>query len=144
VTRIAVVALLCSLAHADSSVSKSDPQRDVISVCEKYRQAMEARDVPALIALAHPKYHSDAGTPSPEDDYDYEGLNTVLTDKLRWIKKIRLKLTYRKVSVEGIRARVEVQSDGSFTMGEREVRHQDTYNIDLERDGKRWLITAGM
>jgi hypothetical protein len=142
--RILALLFLCAIARGDTSVEKPDPKRDVLSVCEKYRLAMEARDVPALIALAHPKYHEDAGTPSPDDDHDYAGLKEILTTRFRSITKVTLKLTYRKVTVDGTRARVEVQRDGTFTMGGREMRSQDTYNMDFERDGKRWLITGGM
>jgi hypothetical protein len=142
--RTLTVLLLLGTAHADSSVDKPNPTRDVLGVCEKYRQAMEARDVPALIALAHPKYHETAGTPSPDDDYDYEGLKQILTTRLRAIKGVRLKLTYLKTTVEADRARIEVKQDGSFLMGDRWVPVQDTHIIELQRDGKRWLISAGM
>jgi hypothetical protein len=142
--RLVILLALATTAHADSSVEKPNPTRDVIGVCEKYRQAMEARDVAALIALAHPKYHETAGTPSPEDDYDYEGLKQILTTRLRAIKGVRLKLTYLKTTVETDRARIEVKQDGSFLMGDKWVPVQDTHIIELQREGKRWLISAGM
>ena len=32
----------------------------------------------ALLALAHPNYYEDSGTPKGDDDYGYEGLKEVL------------------------------------------------------------------
>ncbi len=137
-----VLLLIGAIAHADSSVG--DAKRDPLQICERYRKAMEARDVPTLIALAHPRYHETAGTPSPDDDYDYEGLKAILTTRFRAVKEVKLKLTYRKVTVDGGHARVEVQQEASFLIGERWVKSQDNHNIELERDGKRWLIIGGM
>ncbi len=122
--------------------------RELIDVCERYRRALEERDAPALLSLAHPQYFEDSGTPKGDDDYGYEGLKDVLSKRLTAVKTLRYNIEYRKVELEGSRARVDIRYDASFQiateMGDRWERKQNDKRIELENDGKRWLFISGM
>ena len=149
---VLVVATLMGCAHArlipGTRVEDTKENRDLIDVCEKYRRAMEERDAPTLLSLAHPKYYEDSATPVGSDDFGYEGLKDVLRRWLPAVKTLRYNIEYRKVDVEGTHAKVDIRYDASYQlatdMGDRWERKQNDKRIELENDGKRWLIIAGM
>jgi hypothetical protein len=131
-----------------TKVYDTKPNREILQVCEKYRRALEERDAATLLALAHPNYYEDSGTPKGDDDYGYSGLRDVLSKRLSALRTLRYNIEYRKVEVEGHHAKVDIRYDASFQlateMGDRWERKQNDKRIELENDGKRWLIVAGM
>ena len=131
-----------------TKVPDTKPNRELLEVCERYRHAMEDRDVATLLALAHPNYYEDSGTPSGNDDYGYDGLKDVLQKRLAAVKTLRYNIEYRRVQIEGHHAQVDIRYDASFQlateMGDRWERKQNDKRLELENDGKRWLIIAGM
>lgn len=131
-----------------TTVVDNPANREIIKLCERYRQAMEERDSGTLLALAHPAYFEDSGTPSGDDDYGYEGLKQVLGDRLRKVRSLRYNVEYRSVEITGTRAQVQIRFDASYQiateMGDRWERKQNEKRIEFERDGNRWLIVAGM
>jgi hypothetical protein len=131
-----------------TKVYDTKANREIIEVCERYRRAMEERDAATLLAMAHPNYYEDSGTPKGDDDYGYSGLRDVLSKRLAQLRTLRYNIEYRKVDIEGHHAKVDLRYDASFQlaseMGDRWERKQNDKRIDLEYDGKRWLIIAGM
>ena len=129
-------------------VTDTKVNRDLIDVCERYRHALEDRDAGQLLAMAHPQYYEDSGTPKADDDYGYEGLKDVLARRLAAVRAIRYNIEYRHVEVSGSRAHVDIRYDASFQlateMGDRWERKQNDKRIELENDGRRWLIISGM
>lgn len=131
-----------------TKVPDSRLNREILAVCEQYRHALEERDAPSLLALAHPNYYEDSGTPKGDDDYGYEGLKEVLARRLAALRSLRYNIEYRRVEVNGKRALVDIRYDASFQlateMGDRWEHKQNDKRIELENDGRRWLIIAGM
>jgi hypothetical protein len=131
-----------------TKVVDTKENREIIEICERYRRALEERDAVTLLALAHPNYYEDSGTPKGDDDYGYEGLKEVLARRLSALKTVRYNIEYRKVEIQGHHARVDIRYDASFQlateMGDRWERKQNDKRIELEHDGRRWLIIAGM
>ncbi len=122
--------------------------REILDLCERYRHALEDRDAGGLLTLAHPQYYEDSGTPKADDDYGYDGLKDVLSRRLSSVRSVRYNIEYRKIDVSGSRARVDIRYDASFQlateMGDRWERKQNDKRIELENDGRRWLIISGM
>jgi hypothetical protein len=122
--------------------------RELIELCERYRRAMEERDAPSLLALAHPQYYEDSGTPKGDDDYGFDGLREVLAKRLPSIRAMRYSIEYRKISIDGKKALIDIRYDASFQlateMGDRWERKQNDKRLELLHDGTRWLILAGM
>ena len=159
-TRFARMIGFCALALASGAgcatfavipgtrVVDTKQNREILEICEKYRRAMEDRDAATLLALAHPSYYEDSGTPLATDDYGYQGLRDVLARRLGALRTLRYNIEYRKIEVEGHHAKVDIRYDASFQlateMGDRWERKQNDKRIELEHDGKRWLIIAGM
>jgi hypothetical protein len=131
-----------------TKVADTKQNREILDVCERYRHALEERDAATLLALAHPHYYEDSGTPLAADDYGYEGLKDVLTRRLGAVRTLRYNIEYRHIAVDGHHAQVDIRYDASFQlateMGDRWERKQNDKRIELENDGKRWLIIAGM
>ncbi len=131
-----------------TTVEDTKPNREIMAICERYRQALEARDAATLLALAHPNYYEDSGTPKADDDYGYEGLKEVLARRLGELKALRYNIEYRKINVTSHHAQVDIRYDASFQiateMGDRWERKQNDKRIEFENDGHRWLIISGM
>ena len=140
----------CALVNVipGTKVPDSKTNREILDVCEKYRHALEDRDPATLLTLAHPNYYEDSGTPLGGDDYGYDGLKEVLAKRIAALKTVRYNIEYRRVNVEGHHAQVDIRYDASFQlateMGDRWERKQNDKRLELENDGKRWLIIAGM
>ena len=58
----------------NTDVDDTSENRRVLEFVEKYRQAVEERDVNAMLSLASADYFDDFGTPAATDDVDFEGL----------------------------------------------------------------------
>src|SRR5678810_123120 len=63
----------------NTDVEDNDDNRKVIAFCEKYRHAVEERNVPLLLDLASPSYYEDGGNVDATDDMDYAGLREYLS-----------------------------------------------------------------
>jgi hypothetical protein len=151
----AALALAATLAACGSyrsipgtTVEDTRLNREVLEIMEEYRRALEERNPEKLLALAHPRYVEDSGTPLPADDYGYEGLKLVLQTRLQSLRTVRYMVEYRKISVANGHAEVDIRYDASFqivtAMGDRWEHKQSDKRITLERDNSRWLIIAGM
>ncbi|MDB4967589.1 MAG: putative secreted protein [Myxococcales bacterium] len=131
-----------------TKVSDTKANREILDICERYRHAMEERDATTLLALAHPNYYEDSGTPLGGDDYGYDGLKDVLTKRLSALKTLRYNIEYRRVDINGHHAQIDIRYDATFQlateMGDRWERKQNDKRLELENDGKRWLFIAGM
>ena len=131
-----------------TKVTDTKENREIVEVLERYRRAMEERDPVTLLALAHPNYYEDSATPKGEDDYGYEGLKNVLRTRIPACRTLRYNIEYRKIEIQGSHAQVDIRYDASYQlatdMGDRWERKQNDKRIELENDGHRWLIIAGM
>lgn len=122
--------------------------RAVLTRVEEYRVAMEQRDAPRLLTMAHPNYFEDSGTPTGADDYGYPGLKRVLDSRLPLIRSMRYAVQYRNLVVEGKRATLDLRYDLSYQiatdLGDRWERKQSDKRIELVNEGGRWLFLSGM
>lgn len=72
--------------------------RSLVDVCEKYRKAVENRDIDTLLALAHEDYYEDGGNVDATDDLDYAGLRSYLESEFVSARAVRYEIRYRRVS----------------------------------------------
>ena len=122
--------------------------RSLVSIVEKYRRAMEARDVDGLLALASKDYKEDGGTPGTTDDYGYEGLKRVLGERFAKVRALRLQVVVSRVDLAGNRARIEYrwEMQCQYTHKEKVGWHvkTDDNRFELERVNGQWLFTSGL
>src|SRR5262245_59820851 len=81
----------------NTDVEDNDENRRIISFCEKYRHAVESKDVGMLLQLASPEYYEDGGNVDVSDDLDFAGLKDYLTSKFQDARAIRYEIRYRRV-----------------------------------------------
>lgn len=81
----------------NTDVEDTSQNRDLILFCEKYRKAVERRDVPLLLSLVSPKYYEDGGNADASDDLDYQGVREYLTNQFKLAKAIRYEIRYRRI-----------------------------------------------
>jgi hypothetical protein len=82
----------------NTTVEDNSENRQIIGFCEKYRRAVEDRDVDALVAMASPRYFETGGNAKASDDIDYNGLRAYLTEKFKHTKQIRYEIKYHRVA----------------------------------------------
>ncbi len=133
----------------NTDVEDTDDNRKVITFCEKYRRAVEERNVPLLLEMASPAYYEDGGNVDAADDMDYAGLREYLEGRFRETRAIRYEIRYRRIkSGRQNRILVEYTYTASYKIpgvkGE-EWRHTVADNrLELVPEQGGYKILAGM
>jgi len=133
----------------NTDVEDNDDNRKVISFCEKYRHAVEERNVPALLGMASQSYFEDGGNVDGADDMDYTGLREYLEGRFKDTRAIRYEIRYRKIN-RGTRERIFVEYTYAATyripgLKGEEWRHAVADNrLELVPDQVAFKIVAGM
>ena len=81
----------------NTDVEDNDDNRKIISFCEKYRHAVEERNVPLLLDMASPRYFEDGGNVDATDDMDFAGLREYLEGRFKDTRAVRYEIRYRRV-----------------------------------------------
>ncbi len=150
----ALVALLSSAACAKTYIPNTDVEdngdnRDVILFCEKYRHALEDKDVAQLIKVMSPAYFEDGGNTKNDDDADYDKIREFLTGQFLKTSGIRYEIRYRRVTfTETSHILVDYTYAAAWRLpGVKadEWHHQVSDNrLDLVHDGESFKIVSGM
>ncbi|HEY8212109.1 MAG TPA: DUF4440 domain-containing protein, partial [Myxococcaceae bacterium] len=74
--------------------------RAIKEVMDKYRSAVEARDVGTIISLCSEQYRDDAGTIQTDDDLDYATLREILPKRLSKVQSSNLYMEIKAINVE--------------------------------------------
>jgi hypothetical protein len=135
----------------NTRVEDTSENREVIDFIEKYRIAIEGRNVEALLALASENYFDDMGTPAGADDIDYEGLKAALQRVREEISGARYQISYRAVTYDNDQhVLVDVLYTGWFRVnpvsdtGPEWKRRLEPHRIILARDLGQYRILSGM
>ncbi|MFZ5445295.1 MAG: DUF4440 domain-containing protein [Myxococcota bacterium] len=124
--------------------------RAVIDVLQKYREAVEKKNVDAITRLADESFRDDGGSSSPDDDLDYASLAPKLSARLSKVTDLHLDVTIRRVEFDSDAkvARVTYSYQLSFRLPEYSSRAQSESDIKqmmLKRVGEQdWKITSGI
>lgn len=157
-TKVMLLGLVAALSSAgcakpglipNTKVQDTAINRDILKVIEAYRQAMERRDAARVLALVHPTYQDNAGTPDGSDDVDFHGLKKLLDTRFQRSSKIRYHIEYQAVRVRGRDASVDTYVDATFVYepeqgGPRWRRLTDFNRFQLIKDGGRWQFVSGL
>ncbi len=149
------LALLLALAAAcaprllpGTDVKETRDTRAIYDVVQRYVNAMNAHDVPAVMAEVAPDYFDDAGTPDPSDDLDRGRLEKALTDDFARVEGTKLAVTIRRIDVDGENATAELYYDSYYRVqtpsGPVPRRDSDVYRVKLKKEGGTWKITSGI
>jgi hypothetical protein len=132
----------------NTEVPDNSFNRKVISFCERYRLAVEEKNVGTLLVLASPEYYEDGGTPTGDDDFDFDGLRDVLINRFAKIKTIRYDIKYRKVTPDGDIINVDYTYSASFQVTvagqDHWFRKVEDNRLVLAQVGEQFKILSGM
>ncbi len=133
----------------NTDVEDSAENREVVQFVERYRHALEERDVSALLALVSARYYDDNGTPIGTDDIDVDGLRARLAAFHSRVVAVRYEIRYRRVTfTTNDRVLVDYTYTGSFRVttseGERWSRRLADNRIVLGREGGELRILSGL
>jgi hypothetical protein len=139
----------CSTRYIpNTDVEDSEENRKIITFCERYRRAVEVKDVGALLQLASPKYYEDGGNVDAADDLDYAGLRAYLTGKFQDARAIRYEIRYRRVVKEENVIYVDYTFSASYRIpgqkGEEWRSKVDDNRLELVPHQDEFRIVAGM
>jgi hypothetical protein len=133
----------------NTDVDDTEDNRKIVAFCEKYRRAVETKDVARLLQLAHPEYYEDGGNIDASDDIDLAGLKDYLTSKFAEAESIRYEIRYRRVTVDEDRIFVDYTFSASYRIptengGETWQRKVSDNRLELVPHDDDFRIIAGM
>ena len=120
----------CQKNIPNTTVADTPANRSVITCRENYRNSVESRDVGALLAMAHPQYLDDNGTPSGDDDIDYRALQRKLGRWRERVTDVRYEIKYRTINREMDRLLIADRDIASF-------------RIAYDEEDQRWSRRIG-
>ncbi|HET9960050.1 MAG TPA: hypothetical protein VFQ61_36410 [Polyangiaceae bacterium] len=133
----------------NTEVEENDFNWRVVEFCEKYRRAVEKRNVALLLQMADSTYYEDGGTIDPSDDIDYAGLKDYLSTKFRETSSIRYEIRYRRVQpTDRSIVQVDYTYSASYKLpteeGESWRRSVADNRLELRPEGESFKIISGM
>ena len=133
----------------NTDVEATPENRDVVTFCERYRHALEDKNVAELLKLMSPGYFEDGGNTKTEDDADYDKVREFLTSDFLRTNGVRYEIRYRKITfTETKRVLIDYTYDAAWKLPglkQDEWRHTVADNeLVLIKDGDSYKIVAGM
>jgi hypothetical protein len=99
VAATSIAAMGCTKTYIpNTDVEDTSDNRAVVIFCERYRKAVERRDVVEVLKMVSPRYFEDGGNVDPTDDMDYDGFRKFLSEQFTKSKAIRYEIRYRKIA----------------------------------------------
>lgn len=149
---LSFAALTTGCAHQtipNTRVEDTAENREVVEFMEQYRNAVEQRDIAALMRMASPNYFDDMGTPSGDDDVDFDSLQVGLKRLRNEIIAARYQISYRGLTyIHDGKVLVDVLYTGWFKVdtpnGPQWRRRLEPHRVVLQREGDELKILSGM
>jgi len=147
----ALMLMSCGTKYIEDTHIPDTPETHrILNLVEKYRVAMEHRDLKTLKAMLSRKYYENAGTTATsEDDYDY---NTVLKKIFPFLKDnvkavhYQIKVTNVTTGKKKASAEFEYKAKVLITVGEHKhwIFEDDFDRLDFVKEDGVWRIIRGM
>ncbi len=142
----------CSAKQIPGTEVEDNPKnRVVVDIVEKYRKAVEKKDLDSLLEIVSRTYFSNSGTTSnSEDDYGYEQLLRDVIPTFRdEIKSVQYTIYVRKVGYpREDKAYAEFEYSYKFFYvdqgKDRWVAKNDFSRLEFSLEDDVWRITSGL
>jgi len=148
---VALVAVSCGTSYiTGTSVPDTAQNRVIVDLVEKFRVAVEKRDMDTLKDMISRRYFTNAGTTAESsDDYGYEQLDQKVLPLLRDnVKSVMYQVFVRKVEVDGGKAYAEIEHSYKFFYvdggKDRWAAKTDLARLEFAWEGGVWRIVGGL
>jgi hypothetical protein len=133
----------------NTHVEDTAENREIIEFVERYRKAVEDRDIATLLNMTSRFYFDDMGTPAGEDDVDFDSLKVGLERMRKDVMAARYQISYRGLTyTPNERVLVDLLYTGWFKVetpeGPQWKRRLEPHRIVLAREDGKLLIVSGM
>jgi hypothetical protein len=133
----------------NTDVEDTGENRDIVLFCERYRHALEEKDVGSVLKMMSQGYFEDGGNTKNEDDADYDKIREFLTGDFLHTGAIRYEMRYRRITVTETK---HIYVDYTYAAAwklpgvkQDEWHHKVADNrLDLVREGETFKIVGGM
>lgn len=144
--------LLACASHKipGTEIDDNTDTRAIFGLMNAYRQAVEARDADAIVALLDESFRDDGGTTNLDDDLTYAKARTSLTERLKRFEDVRLEMNLRKIEFvdDETAARATYTYSVTYRIPQLTSRTQTDAEIkqmNFKRVGKKdWRIVSGI
>lgn len=124
-------AAACSTKHIPhTTVEDTEENRSILRVVERYRDALQTRDVDAILSLTSSKYYDNSGTPDPSDDVNYEGLKEFLQKHFDKLETLQVDFMVHKIAPD------EDNENKVYV----EYRYVSRYQLKLPSGEQQWHV----
>ena len=141
----------CTPTYVRGTKIDYQPQKqEVANLIERYRVALEGKDISTLNQIASDRYYENGSTTNdPSDDYDYAGLTQVLDQIDSQVKAVKYQIKITSIDILKDTASVDLEYTGQFLFTHNEQdrwsTHADKNRITLKRDREGdWKIVSGL
>jgi hypothetical protein len=132
----------------NTDVPDTAENREAIRFVEQYRHAVERRNVGEILALVSERFYDDNGTPTTEDDRDFDRLREQLASVADRLLDVRYEMRYRRVTYRPDRILVDYTYTSSFKIatptGDRWETRLNDNRIELVREDGELRIVSGI
>ena len=141
-----------SCAHTlvdGTEIDDTAENREILSVLQSVRSAMQDRNQDALLSLVSESYFEDMGTADPADDYGYEYLrDTVIPQTMQVAGKVVVDFAVHEIQVEDQLAHADIRYNSRARLdlpsGAMWDSHKEFNRLELKRENGKWMITRGL
>jgi len=133
-----------------TKVEDTEENREIVDLVDRYRLAVEKRDIDTLKGMISRHYFANAGTTSEsEDDYGYDLLEAKILPRVSDdIKSIQFRIVMRNVSFQGERAFAEFEFWYKFFYvdggKDRWVSKNNFNRLEFIKEDGVWRIIGGL
>lgn len=132
----------------NTDVPDTAENREAIQFVERYRHAVERRNVGEVLSLVSPRFYDDNGTPTTSDDRDYDRLREQLASAAERLLDVRYEMRYRRVTYRPDRVLVDYTYTSSFKIatpqGDRWETRLNDNRIEMMRENGELRIVSGI
>ncbi|MEE2787175.1 MAG: nuclear transport factor 2 family protein [Myxococcota bacterium] len=132
-----------------TKIDYSEEKQELADLVERYRRAVEQRDVETLRAMTSLNYYENGSTTTnPNDDYDYNGLEKVFSELKNTVRTVKYNIKITDIRILGDTARVDFEYRSQYLFGAGEQDRWETAadknRLQFRKEQDGWRILSGM
>jgi hypothetical protein len=152
IAALAVISMLGSACAPrripGTDIDDTEESRAILGVMETYRQALEAKNPDAVMALIDPNFQDNSGTTTPADDLNFKNLRGVLADRFGKVSDLRVTFEVKRIEFKQENARAVFTYNSAFKlpgMTQKALGDSELEEMTFKRaDEGKWRITSGI